>query len=300
MWREGSRYVLIAIAAVILLVAAGPLANLLSKWISKSDPIPSEVGRMVTITGEVRIVRDGQVQKFDEALKGPVPIVSGDRLEVSGKSTSLLVLNSKDEIELQPSTAAVLQLWNEKDPASAVYLTLLSGAGELKRSGVKGKAYVVREGRLYVPGKDQKEKPVALTVLRSAPLDLHLADENSAQPETPTDFETDTSESEPEAKASASEPGTLSNEFIDEVISSQQSNLQKCWLAKIKDQKGDKFDMVVQFEIGRRGKIKEPRVVDSSAEDLAFQRCVTSVFERITFRSFNGPEIAISYPLHFE
>ena len=93
---------------------------------------------------------------------------------------------------------------------------------------------------------------------------------------------------------------SLSNEYIDEVIVSRQSQLQKCWLSRLKDSPGLKGQIVLQFEISRRGKVRDLRVVDTTFDDDTLKRCVVTVFERLTFRPFKGQEITLSYPVAFE
>jgi TonB family protein len=201
-------------------------------------------------------------------------------------------------------------LWNPKDAASPVYIQWITGELSQKKSGVRGKAYVVRDGRLYFPGQKALEKPMALTVLKSAPLDMQLADslDGSGAASGGDDFEPDTGaagsepeSSAPEAGASfGAEPESLSNEYIDAMIVSRQTQLQKCWLSRLKDNPELKGQLVVQFEITRRGKVRDLRVADTSMNDEVLNRCVLSVFERIPFQPYKGQEISLSYPINFE
>lgn len=286
-------------AAATWLVLSEPGSRILTSWLQPWRPQGPLVGRVIELQGSMKTVRDGRVEQFDGALNSPLNVHSGDRIEVDSKSRALLVLNSQDELHLEPLTAAALQLWNERDPNSAIYVNLLTGNSELRKAGVKGKAYIVREGRLYLPGQKASNKPLALTVLRNAPLNMQLGDENT--PAAPMEFETETAGEEvltpPEFGA---EPETLSNEYIDETISARQGLLQKCWLSQVRSNPNLKVNMTVQFEISRRGKVKDVRVADSSVQDDTLKNCVSQVFERLTFRSFKGSEIALSYPLQFE
>lgn len=286
-------------ASVTWLVLSEPGARILASWLQPWRPQGPLVGRVVELQGSMKTVRDGRVEQF-ESLTQPLSVHSGDRIEIDAKSQAVLVLNSQDELQLGPLTAAALQLWNERDPNSAIYVSLLAGDSELRKAGVKGKAYLVRDGRLYLPGQKPSNKPLALTVLKNAPLDMQLADVHS--PPANTDFDADKNDAE-EATTPAefgAEPETLSNEYIDETISARQGLLQKCWLAQVRHNPNLKVNMTVQFEITRRGKVKEVRVADASVEDDTLKNCVSQVFDRLTFRSFKGSEIALSYPLQFE
>ena len=140
---------------------------------------------------------------------------------------------------------------------------------------------------------------MALTVLKSAPLDLHLAEQEGADDFSPADAAVSV---EPEAApvTNGADPDTLSNEYIDSVIVDRQGQLQRCWLSRLKDAPGLKGQITLQFEISRRGRVKDLRVVDASIKDEVLQKCVMSVFERLTFREFKGSEISLSYPINFE
>jgi hypothetical protein len=96
------------------------------------------------------------------------------------------------------------------------------------------------------------------------------------------------------------DPETLSNEYIDETISNRQGLLQKCWMSRLKDAPNLKGRMVLQFEISRRGHVKEARIADATFEDDVLKKCVLTVISRITFREYRGPEISLSYPISFE
>ena len=178
-------------------------------------------------------------------------------------------------------------------------MNVLAGDVELKKAGIKGKAYIVREGRLYLPGQKVNQKPLALTVLKTAPLDMTLGDASETDIGE-FDAEAALDENAPPKTDFQGEPETLSNEYIDEVINTRQGQLQKCWLSQVKDNPTVRGQMVVQFEIQRRGRVKSVRIADSSIDDEALKRCVTAVFERLNFRSFKGSEITLSYPIQFE
>lgn len=290
--------VLIGIAGLIwLLFLSEPGSHWLTQLVAPEPPAGPVVGRLVRTDGRVKRIRGGDVQEIKGPLAAPVDLNNGDRVETNENTTALLSLNSQDEIELGGLTAVTLQLWNGNDPNSALYLNVLTGDIESKKGGVRGRAYVVRDGRLYLPGQKPVEKPLALTVLRSAPLDMQISENAAGQT-----VESDSGDGQPSADqaVSAVEPETLSNEYIDEMIVHRQSQLQKCWLTRLKEKPDLKGQMVVQFEITRRGKVHELKVADSTMDDEALNKCVLTVLERITFRSFKGPEISLSYPINFE
>lgn len=285
---------LIGIAGLAwLLFISEPGARWLSKVFAPAPPPGPTVGRVMSVSGSVKRIRGGDVAVIAST---PAELHDGERLETDAGASALVLLNSQDEIALSPLSGVAFQLWNEQDPQSAIYLTVLGGDIDLKKPGVHGRAYVVRDGRLYLPGQKAVKKPMALTVLRSAPLDMTL---NAPSTE---DFEPDSASAAKPAETTsfAGEPETLSNEYIDEMIVARKNQLQKCWLGRLKDKPGLKGQLVLQIEISRRGKVKDVRVTDSTLGDESLNKCVMTVVERIPFRSFRGAEISLSYPIGFE
>lgn len=264
---------------------------------SEAGPV---VGKVTSSEGSFKRIHGGGV----ELLKGraTLEVYDGDRLETDRGAKLVLVLNSTDEIEVKELSAVSVHAWNAKDPASPVYVQWQLGQLDTLKTGVKGKAYIIKEGRLYLPGQKPSNKALALTVLKSAPLDMQLAD--AGQEEVPADFEKDSDVADDQGKdieqKFGPEPDTLSNEYIDEMIVSRQNQLQKCWLGRLKDNPSLKGQVLLQFEITRRGRVKDLRVADSTLEDETLKKCVVSVIERISFRPYKGREISLSYPINFE
>lgn len=158
---------------------------------------------------------------------------------------------------------------------------------------------MVHEGRLYLPGQKPEEAALTLTVSRSENADMQIADRGSETTET-AEESIPGKEEGTEANAFAGEPDTLSNEYINEMIADRQKWLQKCWVARLSENPKLKGRLVLQFEITRRGKVRDAQVAESTIKDEVLQSCVVQVMERIPFRSFKGPEISLSYPINFE
>lgn len=256
------------------------------------------VGRIVRAEGSTRLVHGTDVTLIPSPTPKPIEFRDGDRLQTSIEAKVIFILNSGDEFELGAGGVALFQLWNSKDAGSPIYVQNQLGNLQLIRPGVKGKAYIVKNGRLYLPGQKPLEKAMALTVLKSAPLDLTLAENAGDTPEFQPGDKADGVE--PAVSPNASDPETLSNEYIDEMILSRQALLQKCWLSRLKDAPKLKGQIVLQFEITKRGRVREIRVAEQTVNDEPLQKCVMSVVERITFRQFKGSEISLSYPINFE
>jgi hypothetical protein len=297
-WLRGFGPLLVAGALAIATIwfVAEPVAQWITKKITTAPKLGAPIGKLLLVQGKVKRIQNGEVEESQNNVA--LELFDGDRIETTAASRALLVLQSQDELELQPLSSASLQLWHPGDSLSPIYVTLIAGDVESRRTGVPGKAYVVRDGRLYLPHQKKQSKPMALTVLRSAPLDMQLPSADSG-----SDFAKDDSQGETDEKPekdNQAEPETLANEYIDETIGSRQGLLQKCWLTRLNEQPNLKGQLLVQFAITRRGKVKDVKIADSTINDEPLQKCVTTVFERLAFKSFRGPEISLSYPINFE
>jgi TonB family protein len=298
-WKGLAPLIAVAVMGLLILLFAGTL----SRWFasSRSAHNGAIVGHIVLAEGSVRLIHGPEIDLLGSPIATPIEFRDGDRLQTSVDSRAVVVLNSQDEIEIPAGAAVQFQLWSPADANSPIYVTVMLGHVDLKKPGVRGKAYVVKDGRLYLPGQKPLQKPMALTVWRSAPLDMHLADSGS----TATEFTED--KSEPQVAANEppmptgmnNDPDTLSNEYIDQTIVNHQALLQKCWLSRLKET-AKKGQIVVQFEIGKRGKVRDARVADSNLKDETLKSCVLSVFERLEFQPFKGADISLSYPINFE
>jgi hypothetical protein len=113
---------------------------------SEAGPV---VGKVTSSEGSFKRIHGGGV----ELLKGraTLEVYDGDRLETDRGAKLVLVLNSTDEIEVKELSAVSVHAWNAKDPASPVYVQWQLGQLDTLKTGVKGKAYIIKEGRRILP-----------------------------------------------------------------------------------------------------------------------------------------------------
>lgn len=296
---RGLKFLPLVILAVLVwfLFISNRGSEWLASQLSKSARTSLAVGRVMSASGTFTRVHEGSAEEY-KVLPQVIEIFDGDRIETHKNSSLLLVLNSQDELELPELSSVSFQIWNPRDASSPLYLQNLMGTLNSKKTGIRGKAYVVKDGKLYLPGQKASEKPMALTITKAQIPDLQLADAGEEAPamEEPSEA---AKAVEPELPM-GDEPLTLSNEYIDEMIVSRQGQLQKCWLSRLKDSPNLRGSLTLQFEISRRGKVRELRVATATFDDETLKRCVMTVVERISFRPYKGQEISLSYPITFE
>lgn len=280
-----------------LLFLSEPSSRWLTGFLVAPPSQPPAVGLILNSEGAVKRVHDGDATDVAEGDE----LRDGDRLEAGLKTHVRVRLNSNDEFDLAPGSSASFTLWNPLDPQSPVYATILNGDLRFAKAGRHGRAYVVREGRLYLPEQKSDVKPPGLRVTRQELKDLKLPEEIPETPDTAEDSEAVAPVTGQNAKVvGAGEPKTLSNEYIDATILEHQPQLQKCWLPRLKKNPDLRGALTVQFEINRRGRVRDAKVADRTLADSDLERCVIAVFDRIQFRPFQGAEISLTYPITFE
>lgn len=286
------------VGLALLLILSDSISDKISDWIFGRQENGAVVGKLVQLNGSAKVISGNREKSVIGPINDPIILLDGDRLEVSAKSQGSLILNSQDEFLVKPTTNLMLQLWNARDGQSPVYVTLLSGQLELQKAGVRGRAYLVKQGRLFMPGQEMRNQRLNL-ILNQKEIDIELS-ENQLSEDTSEELDSEGELDVPEEKLNTSEPETLSNEYIDDSISRKQISLQKCWLSRVKNSPVHKGRLVVQFEISRRGKVKDTKIIESDFNDETLHNCIIGVIQRINFRSFKGPEISLSYPIQLE
>lgn len=285
------------VGLVFILALSDSLSERITGWLFGNQFNGTIVARLVQLDGKAKVISGNRERQIVGPLSEPTLFADGDRLEVSENATASLILNSQDEFMARPSTSIMFQLWNPLDGQSPIYVTVLSGQLDLQKAGVRGRAYLVKNGRLYMPGQEIQPPRTSLTINHKE-IDLELSENQLTEDAEPLETQV---EVEPGMdRPNGIEPETLSNEYIDESIGRKQLQLQKCWLSRIKNSPIQKGKLVVQFEINRRGKVKDPKIIDSEFKDETLHNCIIGVIERINFRSFKGPEISLSYPIQLE
>lgn len=222
-----------------------------------------------------------------------------DLLTVELHSHLDLRFPSGDEIRLEEKTKAVVEYWNPADSNSPIYLTVLMGDFSLLKAGQRGKLFVVMDKQLFSPGFRPEAKAFVLR-LRSSELGLVGQDQTGAAPEgtTPDDGEEDGKLAPSEKTAGLA--ATLTNQYIEEVISGQKRDFQRCQANAIREIGQVKGQVLVGFTIQPRGKIEDSKILQTTIDNKQLMDCLLTVFKNSRFQEFTGAPIVRSYPLSFE
>lgn len=292
--------------AAIALVATVPR---LTRWASLSETSGNQqpalvLGHLQKVEGKVSWRDLGQSQ-FSE-VSAQADLMNLGSLQVQTRGRAELTFNSGYEIALPERSLVVFELHDPSDSKSPVYLHVLSGRPELLKEGKPGSLYILIDNQLLDP------KGVGTLTAREmviSPLLVEGATAAATENLTPTLSATAATATPslaasgaPTATANDTDPntGTLSNDYIDEVIAQQAEQFQRCQANALRLHGEAKGKMLIGLTISPQGKIEEARVLTTNIQDEAMHKCVVQVFDRVKMKPFVGAPIVRSYPLNFE
>lgn len=190
-----------------------------------------------------------------------------------------VLLDSGAEFKVLEDSQIVFELWDAAQMGTPLYLNIIKGNIEVLKSGPENSVYVLKDKSLYLLGQTPPAKNFEMVI------------QNMSPPAEPL----------PEAAPIHADQGTdtLSNSYMDEVIEAQKNQFQKCQANSLRNQFQDKGELLIGLTISPRGTVDSVKILSSTFKDPELPECAVSVFKRIKFRPFSGPEIVRSYPLTF-
>ena len=257
------------------------------RFLNTKNPPPLVLGRVTAVTGTAHLTRDYLELSVEENLR------DGDTVQTGPEGSLNFRLSSQGEFALLPDSRLTLELWDPADPNSPVYLKVSRGNVTTVKVGTPGRTYLIHQGQLYSPGQKHPKTILGLSLSRPPGPPLQLAPiEAVEEPETPN---------APAFKVNdAGQPDTLANEVIDRMMTEQSDHLQRCWITRLKQNPRARARLNLQFEISRRGRVRDFKVIEGAGNSPELDLCVSRVIESIRFPAFKGADITLNYPLTFE
>ncbi len=214
---------------------------------------------------------------------------------------SLLISAKGYQIKLIGPGQFLFEMWLPQDPDGPLLIHRLAGQMEMVKEGERGKVFVVSSQGFTDPkGASLNLGPRGLIL---SPLTLSQSgDEVKAPPplEDPPTQQTSGEISLANGSDAEPESQSLSNEYLDRVISQQQELFQRCQANALRDQGEVRGQVVMALTISPQGKMENVHVMTSNIQNDKLLSCLVQVFEQIKFKPFSGPSIVRSYPLSFE
>lgn len=284
-----------------------------------------ELARIIKNDGRVEMSRfhTYSSSRLRKGGKLDIPVYHMDKVIVQARSKTRLEFLDGYEIEFLPYSRFVLEKWDAENNSGPIYINLLNGSFRMVKKGRRGSIFIVKNNNIFVPELKPKVEARKLFVIRTQfqpasdiakaqPMSAkQVADsksetpkETAQEPEKLEDVElkptAPSADKQEVAEEKASMLATLSNSYIDEVISRNKDQLEKCQSHAVRSKKNAKGELVLGFSIAPRGKMEEVTVIQSSLSNKELEDCVADVFERTRFKAFEGSKIVRSYPLIFD
>ena len=222
------------------------------------------------------------------------PINSGDRLETGPGTTATLEFVDGSVIEVAPESRVQIEKDESLIPPQTT-LQILVGQAKAIQTG---------SGRLILIADQQSHEIGAVELPETGP--VHATESIATSPSSPMASST-TSTTTSTTLANASDTGgsgpeanSLPTEYIESVIRGQRSHISRCFSDLLRKSSRAHGRMDVSFTIENSGKPTRVHILGSTLADSTFNSCISGVFERLQFRTFQGESIIINYPLQFQ
>lgn len=93
---------------------------------------------------------------------------------------------------------------------------------------------------------------------------------------------------------------TLSDAYINNVISSQNPFFYRCYASLLQRQPDAAGELKFAFQITASGKVTNLQLLEGTLKDENLITCTRSILHRLRFRSYDGQTISVTYPIVFK
>lgn len=90
------------------------------------------------------------------------------------------------------------------------------------------------------------------------------------------------------------------NDLVMRVILQHKNRLQRCYENHLRQQPDSQGEMLLELNISAHGRAQNVRVEKSDFNDPVFSSCISSVIERLQFKTLGENPFLISIPLEFQ
>lgn len=90
------------------------------------------------------------------------------------------------------------------------------------------------------------------------------------------------------------------NDLVMKVILQHKNRLQRCYENHLRQQPDSQGEMLLELDISAHGRAQNVRVEKSDFNDPVFSSCISSVIERLQFKTLGENPFLISIPLEFQ
>lgn len=295
---------LTVLVAFLLLFFSKPIAI----WIVESiSPAPKSkgapVGQISEVVGNVYIRQSHATHTKPVEDDLPLELYQHDALLVGTGSLARLIFSGGAEINLLEDSEILVEFFNAKDAMSPVYVTLRRGDLEIKKAGLPGRLFIVKDKRVLSLPEWETGKDIPSNLVNVAPEEQAVKVESDAggkpEPKEAVKASGESAESTAPVVKMGNEQ-TLSSAYIEKTLAEKSGHFRRCQSNAIRDKLPAFGQMLYSIRIDPNGKIGNVRQLSSSVNNIHLTSCITEVIERTTFRAFNGKAITISYPIDFQ
>ena len=226
-----------------------------------------------------------------------------DLLETHAGGQVVVKLPSGYELDVAPDSKLLFEAWGA-EPQAPTYIHVIAGSYKMIRAGQRGQVFIQQNRKLIYPEGNVYSESYHLTIKAPEFIPSKAGADVESDGSEPGDVDTNKANLPTplptDGESSADLPQTLSNEEIDQVLSNQRLQFERCQTNALRENLPSQGKILIGISILSSGKIQDVQAISSELNNPSFQTCVISVFQRVQFRAFKGATITRSYPLLFD
>jgi hypothetical protein len=305
---------LTALVAISLIFFSKPIAIWIVEAISPAAPSKgTPVAQISEVVGDVDL-RQAHVTYTKPVAETPTQLYQHDAVIVRTGSLGRLIFQGGAEINVLEDSEVLVEFFNPKDALSPAYLTLRRGNLEIKKPGLAGRLFIVRDKKVISLAEwtDVATQPSnVVSVDNEAPAVSVNAASAGAAAVAGNGAATSAAAGAVKASGEALDgtapiidigggEQTLSSGYIESTLAAKGQQFRRCQINSVRDKLPALGQMLFSIRIESTGKIGAVKQLSSTINNIHLTSCVTDVIERSVFRAYNGKAITLSYPIDFQ
>ena len=289
----------VLLLGILLIYFSRPIAEgFVGLFMKTPTTSTAPVAAVVIQTDGAVFVRKAGGTAFDP-IRAPYELSHNDQLKTEHLSSAQIRFTSGWELQLLESTQIAIEFYRPDESSSPLLVTFLRGQYTVLTPGSPGLLYVQQDQKIFTPNFQVLDQPrtaeiapppLTPTTEKPEPLPSEAVETKLPSAKTPGKL--------PDKIVSSGDE-TLSNAYIEQTLGAQITSLRRCQLNSLRDNRPVEGNLLLSLTIAPSGKVDKVKILQDGMRNNQLNSCVSSVIERVQFKSFAGLPITLTYPVEF-
>lgn len=297
-----------ALAGLLLFYSKQISENIVELFIPKIESTLSQppLANIASQEGGVFVRRTGTADFI--FAKQNTQILHQDQIKTERLSSTRIHFESGWVIELKENSLISLEFYRPESSTSPVLVTFIRGKYRLMEAGTAGLLFITQNRKTSAPKssgeniltQQNAELPNSTLQNLAKPNANNVSSNVKSTIQSPPILQTQKMPEKISDAQKKQNDETLSNDYIQKILSAQTASLQHCQLNSIKDHSKSEGLLLISLTISQNGRVSKTQVLQNESNNPDLASCVSSVISRLQFKSFTGLAISLTYPIHFK